>query len=242
MWGSPRRTLDLSTPWRALSPEVNRVITIDGPTGSGKSTVARMLAERLNYRYLDTGAMYRAIGLAIVRAGIDLKDEQEVERICKSADIRLIYQGEEARVCLGDEDVTRAIREPLIDMTASDVSALQPVRRIMTGLQRKIGSQGPLVAEGRDMGTVVFPQAAKKFYLDASIEVRVDRRFQERIKRGEPTSRERVKQELIKRDTQDMNRRYAPLKPAKDAMVIDTTHLNLEQVVERIFHEINIKG
>jgi len=242
MWGFPRRTLDLSIVWRVSSPEVNSVITIDGPTGSGKSTVARILAGRLNYRYLDTGAMYRAIGLAILRAGVDLENKEEVERISKGVDIRIIHQGEEAKVFLGEEDVTRAIREPFIDMMASNASTLQPVRRIMTRLQRKIGSQGPLVAEGRDMGTVVLPKAAKKFYLDASIEVRVERRFQERIKRGEPTSRERVKEDLIKRDAQDMNRRYAPLKPAEDAMVIDTTHLSLEQVVEMIFHEITTKG
>jgi len=241
MWDFQKRTLDLSTPWRALSPEVNRVITIDGPTGSGKSTVALMLAGRLNYRYLDTGAMYRAIALAIVRAGIDPEDEKAVAQICKGADIRLIHQGGEAKVFLGDQDVTRAIREPLIDMMASKVSALQPVRKIMTELQRKIGSQSPLVAEGRDMGTVVFPKAGKKFYLDASIEVRVDRRFRERIERGEPASRDRVKEDLIKRDAQDMNRRYAPLKPAKDAMLIDTTDLSTEQVAERILHEIGPK-
>jgi len=232
------KTLDLSTPWRALSPEVNHVITIDGPTGSGKSTVARMVAGRLKYRYLDTGAMYRAIGLAMVRAGIDLEHEKAVEQLCKGVDIRLVHQGGEEKVFLGEEDVTRAIRDPLIDIMASNVSTLQPVRRIMTRLQKKIGSQGPLVAEGRDMGTVVFPKAAKKFYLDASIEVRVDRRFRERIKRGESISRERVKQELVRRDAQDMNRRYAPLKPAKDAVVIDTTHLSLKQVAERIFQEI----
>ncbi len=201
-----------------------------------------MLAERLNYRYLDTGAMYRALGLAIVRAGIDIKNEEEVERICKNVDIRLIHQGGEAKVYLDDEDVTRAIREPVIDIMASNVSTLQSVRRIMTGLQRKIGAQGPLVAEGRDMGTVVFPKATQKFYLDASLEVRVDRRFQERKKRGELTSRERVKEELIKRDVQDMNRRLAPLKPAKDAKVIDTTHLSLQQVVERILGELKKKG
>jgi CMP/dCMP kinase len=217
---------------------VNHVITIDGPTGSGKSTVARMVAGRLKYRYLDTGAMYRAIGLAMVRAGIDLEQEEAVEQLCKGVDIRLVHQGGDEKVFLGEEDVTRAIRDPLIDIMASNVSTLQPVRRIMTRLQRKIGSQGPLVAEGRDMGTVVFPKAAKKFYLDASIEVRVDRRFRERIKRGESISRERVKEELVARDAQDMNRRYAPLKPAKDAVVIDTTHLSLKQVAERIFQEI----
>jgi len=201
-----------------------------------------MLAGRLNYRYLDTGAMYRAIGLAMVRAGIDLEDKEAVGQICKGVDIRLVHQGDEEKVFLGEEDVTRAIRDPLIDIMASNVSTLQPIRRIMARLQRKIGSQGPLVAEGRDMGTVVFPKAAKKFYLDASIEVRVDRRFRERIKRGEAASRERVKEDLIKRDAQDMNRRYAPLKPAKDAVVFDTTHLSLKQLVERIFHEINIKA
>jgi CMP/dCMP kinase len=218
--------------------KVNRVITIDGPTGSGKSTVARMLAERLNYRYLDTGAMYRAMALAIVRAGIDLANEDDVKRMCKAADIRLIHQGEEVKVFLGGEDVTRAIRDPLIDMMASNVSTLKPIRRAMNRIQRRIGAQGSLVAEGRDMGTVVFPKAGKKFYLDASLEVRVERRFQERIERGEPVSRERVKEDLIKRDAQDMNRRYAPLKPAKDAAIIDTTHLGIEKVVERILHEL----
>ena len=197
-----------------------------------------MLAERLNYRYLDTGAMYRVLGLAIVRADIDIENEEAVERICKDADIHLSHQGGETKVYLGDEDVTRAIRDPLIDIMASNVSTLQSVRRIMTGLQRTIGAQGPLVAEGRDMGTVVFPKATLKFYLDASLEVRVDRRFQERKKRGEPVSREKVKEDLIKRDVQDMNRRFAPLKPAKDAKLIDTTHLSLQQVVERIIHEL----
>ncbi|MBW2311636.1 MAG: (d)CMP kinase [Deltaproteobacteria bacterium] len=217
------------------------VITIDGPTGSGKSTVCRMLAERLNYRYLDTGAMYRAIGLAIWRAGIDIENEEAVERICKDADIRLSHQRGETRVYLCDEDVTKAIREPLIDIMASDVSTLQSVRRMMAGLQRTIGAQGPLVAEGRDMGTVVFPKAKHKFFLDASLEVRVDRRFQERKNRGETISRERVKEDLIKRDEQDMNRRFAPLKPARDAKLIDTTHLNLQQVVERVIHELKKK-
>jgi len=201
-----------------------------------------MLAERLNYRYLDTGAMYRALGLAIVRAGIDIENEEAVEEICKGADIHLNHQGGKTRVYVGDEDVTEEIREPLIDIMASNVSTLQSVRRIMTGLQRTIGAQGPLIAEGRDMGTVVFPKATHKFYIDASIEVRVDRRFQERKKRGEPISRERVKQDLIKRDEQDMNRRFAPLKPAMDANIIDTTRLSLQQVVERIIHELKKKG
>jgi cytidylate kinase len=198
-----------------------------------------MLAERLNYLYLDTGAMYRALGLAIWRKGIDIRHEKEVERVCKSLDIRFLHEGKETKVYLWDEDITKAIRDPIIDLVASNVSALKPVRKVMTRLQRNVGDQGPLVAEGRDMGTVVFPQAKHKFYLDASLEVRVDRRFQERNKRGEPISMKRVREDLIKRDRQDMSRTLSPLKPAKDAKVIDTTNLDPELVVQTILHELH---
>jgi cytidylate kinase len=216
------------------------VITIDGPTGSGKSTVSRLLAKTLRYHYLDTGAMYRAVGLAIWRADIELQNQEEVTKICNSLDIRFIHEGDSIKVCLGNEDVTNAIREPCIDLMASSVSAIDTVRKVMTRLQRKIGSQGPLVAEGRDMGTVVFPKAKHKFYLDASLQERVNRRFQERQKKGESISREKVKEDLIKRDYQDMNRALSPLRPAKDAKIIDTTKLNPNQVVERIMKEMDI--
>ena len=210
------------------------IITIDGPTGSGKSTVSRLLAQRLNYRYLDTGAMYRAVGLAIMRADIDLHNKEEITKICNGLDIKFIHEGDSTKIYLGNEDVTKAIREPVIDLIASNVSALDTVRKVMSILQKKIGSQGPLVAEGRDMGTVVFPQAKHKFYIDASLEVRVNRRFQERVKKGESISREKVKEDLIKRDHQDMNRHLSPLRPARDAKIIDTTKLSPHQVVEKI--------
>ncbi len=213
---------------------MNHVITIDGPTGSGKSTVSRLLAKRLSYPYLDTGAMYRVVALALKRAGIGLHDEAAISEICNEIDIHFVPEGDTTRVYLGKEDVTEAIREPDIDLLASDVSALEVVRSAMTNLQRKIGSQGPLVAEGRDMGTVVFPDAQHKFYVDASLDVRVDRRFQERKNRGESISREKVREDLIRRDDQDMNRSLAPLKPAEDAAIIDTTELTLDQVVEKI--------
>lgn len=217
-------------------------ITIDGPTGCGKSTVSRLLAKRLKYQYLDTGAMYRAVGLAIWRAGTELKNEAEVARICNSLDIRFIHEGDSTKICLGNEDVTEAIREPRMDLMASNVSALDTVRKAMTGLQRKIGSQVSLVAEGRDMGTVVFPEAKHKFYLDASLEARVNRRYQERKKKGESISRKKVKEDLIKRDYQDMNRHLSPLKPARDAEIIDTTRLNPHQVVEQIMRRMEQSG
>ena len=224
--------------WRRSSLEMNNVITIDGPTGSGKSTVSRLVAKRLNCPYLDTGGMYRVVALALKRAGIGLHDEASISKISNDLDIRFAPEADATRVYVGDEDVTEAIRQPDIDLLASDVSALEVVRKAMTRLQRKIGSQDPLVAEGRDMGTVVFPDAQHKFYVDASLEVRIERRFQERKNRGETISREKVREDLIRRDHQDMNRSLAPLKPAKDATIIDTTDLTLDQVVEKILIDL----
>ena len=219
---------------------MNYIIAIDGPTGSGKSTVSRLLAQRLRYHYLDTGAMYRAVGLAVMRAGENLHNKEEITRICNGLDIQFIREGGATKIYLSNEDVTKAIREPAIDLIASNVSALDTVRKVMTSLQRKIGSKGLLVAEGRDMGTVVFPEAQHKFYIDASLETRVDRRFQERLRRGESTSREKVKEDLIKRDTQDMNRHLSPLRPARDATIIDTTDLSPHQVVGKIMKYIKM--
>ena len=214
------------------------VVTIDGPTGSGKSTVSRLLARRLSCAYLDTGAMYRVAALALKQTGIPLSDKAAVAKACDNLHIRFVPGGDANRVYMGDVDVSQAIREPRMDLFASDVSKLDVVRNAMTSLQRKIGSHGPLVAEGRDMGTVVFPEARHKFYLDASLEVRVDRRFQERKNRGESITRDEVRTDLIKRDEQDMNRSLAPLKPAADAVIIDTTYLSLDQVIEQIVGKI----
>lgn len=219
---------------------MSHLVAIDGPTGSGKSTVSRLLAKKLQYQYLDSGAMYRAVALAIGRAGIEPQDEEEIAKLCNSLDITLTPEGDSIKVYLGEEDVSEAIRAPAVDLMASTVSAIDGVRKAMTSLQRKIGSQGPLVAEGRDMGTVVFPEAQHKFYLDASLEVRVNRRFLERQGRGESISRESVREDLIKRDYQDTNRCLSPLRRARDAKIIDTTELTPNEVVERIVRVMKI--
>ncbi len=217
---------------------MDSIITIDGPTGSGKSTVSRYLARQLHYQYLDTGAMYRAFGVALLRADVTLQDIKEIEKICRGIDIKFVHGVKSTKILLNGMDVTKEIRDPAIDLLASNVSALDSVRQTMVKLQRKEGVKGRLVAEGRDMGTVVFPEAKHKFYIDALLDERVTRRFLERQKRGESVLRENVKEDLIKRDYQDMNRNLSPLKPAKDAKIIDTTGLDVNGVVEKIIKEI----
>jgi len=217
---------------------LDSIITIDGPTGSGKSTVSRYLARQLHYQYLDTGAMYRAFGVALLKANVTLQDIKEIEKICRGIDIKFVHGVKSTKILLNGMDVTKEIRDPAIDLLASNVSALDSVRQTMVKLQRKEGVKGRLVAEGRDMGTVVFPEAKHKFYIDALLDERVTRRFLERQKGGESVSREKVKEDLIKRDYQDMNRHLSPLKPAKDAKIIDTTGLDVNGVVEKIIKEI----
>ncbi len=217
---------------------MNKIITIDGPVASGKSTLSRLLAKRLDYFYLDTGAMYRAVALEAKRTGIHEGDKQELQALCQNLDLRFQTDGEGPKLCLGDEDISLAIRTPEMDLLSSTISAIKEVREAMTGLQRKIGQQGKLVAEGRDMGTIVFPEAEYKFFITATTKVRAERRYKERIDRGESVSLEEVEKELEMRDHQDETRPIAPLRPAKDAKIIDTTTLNPDEVVEKILEHM----
>jgi len=213
---------------------VAKIITIDGPAGSGKSTVSRLLARRLKYFYLDTGAMYRAVALQAKREGADLKDREKISKLCMDLDLHFKNVDGATRIFLGSEDISAAIRSPEMDMLSSAVSAIKEVRESMTLLQRKMAEQGGVVAEGRDMGTVVFPGADCKFFVDAKPEVRAGRRYHERVERGEAVSREEVEKELRKRDDQDRTRALAPLVPAKDAVIVDTTRMTVEEVVEKL--------
>jgi cytidylate kinase len=200
-------------------------VAIDGPGGSGKSTVARAVARRLGYTYIDTGAMYRSVAVWALRAGIDLEDMHRMEQLAREAHVMFVNGG----VLLNGEDVTTEIREPEISDAASKVAAYPGVRRAMRDQQRRIGSEGPAVMEGRDIGTVVFPEARIKIFLDASPEARARRRADEL---GAPL--EQVAQDLAGRDTRDRTRAEAPLMQAPDAEYVDTTGLTAEEVEEAV--------
>ena len=220
---------------------MQNVITIDGPAGSGKSTVAQLLAKKIDYLYLDTGAMYRAVALIASRKGINLKDGKKLGELCESIDLHFKTDKDPPRLLLGKEDISLAIRSPEMDMLSSIVSGVKEVRDAMVDLQRKIANGVKIIAEGRDMGTVVFPKAKNKFYLSASPNVRTDRRYKERLGRGEFVSKSVVDVELKKRDHQDKTRAIAPLRPAKEAKMIDSTTLTPEGVVEKILYHIKEK-
>jgi cytidylate kinase len=221
-------------PVRKISLKLTEVITIDGPAGSGKSTVARLLARKLGFLYLDTGAMYRAVALAAREQGLDTGDPAGLGTLCSS--LPLSFKGDEdpPRVYLAEKDITTAIRSPEMDLLSSSISAVREVRTAMKELQRAMAQGADIVAEGRDMGTVVFSDARHKFFLTASPEVRAARRYRERTERGESVSMDVVEAEIRKRDHQDQTRVLAPLKPARDAEVIDTSDLTPEGVLEGI--------
>jgi cytidylate kinase len=213
---------------------MNDVITIDGPAGSGKSTVSRLLAKKLNYLYLDTGAMYRAVALEAKRRGIDPNDGKKLGDLCRSLCLRFKTDEDPPKLFLDQEDISTEIRTPEIDMLSSDISAVREVRNAMVELQRKMVKSLNVVAEGRDMGTVVFKDSKHKYFLRASPEVRAERRYKERLARGETVFKSVVVKEITRRDDQDSGRSLAPLRVAEDAKIIDSSALTPEEVVGKI--------
>jgi cytidylate kinase len=217
-------------------------VAVDGPAGSGKSTVSKILAQRLGYLFLDTGAMYRAVAVEAERQGIDPGDESALEKLCQGLDISFQTAEEEQRVFCQGQDVTEKIRQPHIGWLASRVSMKRPVREAMVRLQRQIGARGKIVAEGRDTTTVVFPGARYKFFLVADPEERARRRYREMIGKGLTPRMEDVEDEINKRDEQDSSRDLAPLRAAEDALFIDSTELTAEEVAEQMLKAIRRKS
>jgi len=213
------------------------IITIDGPAGSGKGTVAKIVAGILGYSYLDTGAMYRTVALAIKENNADINNTEELQSFLRNLIIEIKKDKEiNPRYILNDIDVTDTIRTPEITMLSSDIAKIKTVRKYLLELQRKIGAEGSLVAEGRDMGTYVFPDAKHKFFLDATVEERASRRYKELIENNFELdlSYEDVLQDIINRDKQDIEREESPLHPASNAVIIDTTNLTPDEVVGKI--------
>lgn len=208
-----------------------KVVAIDGPSGAGKSTVARRLAERLGFVYLDTGAMYRTVALAVHQAGISPDDEAAIARICSGLHITFEQSGTDCRVFANGVDVSTAIRTPEISLLTSKISAIKAVRDVLLSEQRRMSRSVDVVVEGRDIGTVVFPNADVKFFLSASSEERGKRRFLELRARGESVTLEQTIADVIERDIQDEQREHSPLCKADDAVVIDSDGLPVEDVL-----------
>ena len=225
-----------------ISKKRRLVIAVDGPSGAGKSTVAKALAKRLGYVYIDTGAMYRTVAVMAKEKAIAIEDEEALHRLASSLHIRFVTEGEETRVLCDGEDVTEAIRSPEISLLASEISKRQGVRTALVRMQRKMGRGGGVVLEGRDIGTVVFPNADVKFYLDAEIEERARRRFDELGEKGVRVDFKETLQEVMQRDHSDMHRIHSPLKKAADAVFIDSTHRSIEEVVKEMAQMVVVKG
>lgn len=209
----------------------NLLITIDGPAGAGKTTVSRALADRLGYRYIDTGALYRGIALAVQSRGIDPQNDDDLKRLCSDLNLTFVRNDEGLSLYLNGENISDRIRTAEITMLASAVSARPVVREFLLDVQKNLGRQKAAVFEGRDMGTVVFPDADVKFFLDASTHTRALRRFEEQKLQSSQTLDE-VERDIQRRDRNDSTREVAPLKPAPDAIIIDSTELTAEAVVD----------
>lgn len=217
------------------------IIAIDGPAGVGKSTVARQVATRLGYRYVDTGSLYRAVAWNVMRAGVNPTDHMAIATLLASTRITLIPDPGSPRIRVNDQDVTQEIRTADVSHMASVVSAIPAVREWLLPVQRALGAEGHVVIEGRDIGTCVFPTASVKLFLEADSEVRAARRQREFVTAGVSVPLDRTQQDMDARDQRDRTRSLSPLQPAADAMIIDTSALSLDEVIDKLMAVISSK-
>lgn len=217
-------------------------IAIDGPAGAGKSTIARLAAGQLGFIYVDTGAMYRAMALYFLRRGANLADEEAVGAACRDIHVEIRYEAGEQQVLLNGENVTGQIRTDQVGNAASAISKYPAVRAALLELQRSLARTNSVIMDGRDIGTLVLPDADLKIYLTASTAVRAMRRYKEFLEKGVDCTLESVEQDVIRRDEQDMNRTTAPLKQAEDAVYLDASDMNISQVVEKILSLARERG
>ena len=209
-------------------------IAIDGPAGAGKSTIAKMAAKKLDFIYVDTGAMYRAMALYFLRRGIDAKDEKKIAEACEHINVTIAYQEGEQQVLLNGENVNAFIRTEEVSMMTSNTSKYPAVREKLLYLQQELAAANNVIMDGRDIGTCVLPDAELKIYLTASASERAKRRYLEQKERGVESDLAQIERDIIARDEQDMNREIAPLKQAEDAIYLDTSDMTIEEVVTKI--------
>jgi|SRR6056297_3361694 len=217
------------------------LITIDGPAGSGKTTVSRTLAEKLGYVYVDTGSLYRGVACEAKRSGVAPDDDTALERLCANIELQLVKTEAGTRLFSGDTDISDKLRTPEMSMMASAVSARPVVRQALLGIQRELGAKKRAVFEGRDMGTVVFPDADIKFFLTADLNTRAMRRYKELLEKSDQSIKA-VAADMKKRDENDAARDVAPLKPAADALILDSTELSVEAVVREMMIRVSEKA
>lgn len=218
---------------------MNHHIAIDGPAGAGKSTIAKAVAKKKGLIYVDTGAMYRAFGLYLLREGIDVANEDAVIAACENADVSIAYENNEQVVLLNQENVNGLIRTEEVSQMASACSAIARVREIMVERQQQLAKTRDVVMDGRDICTVVLPDAKTKIFLTASAKVRAKRRYDELVEKGVSCDLEQIEADIIERDNRDMNRAASPLRQDKDAVLVDTSDMTIEQVIDRIMELSN---
>lgn len=218
------------------------VITIDGPSGSGKGTISQALANKLGFNFLDSGALYRLTALAARKRGVDWKDEVEVATIAGALDVRFDTSGDSTTIVLEGEDATDAIRKEEMSLGSSTVAALPKVREALLDLQKSFQQAPGLVADGRDMGTTVFPAADAKIFLTASAEERARRRYNQLLEKGESVSLRALLKDIQDRDARDSQRSASPLKPAEDALILDSTQLSIVEVLDRVLEHLAERG